>query len=334
MSLTINQVVVHQLNKQNLDDLELVLRDKLLEITPAVSHLIESIHAVYSSKSKAYGLFNSHSLFAQHLAGLRAEKQDFLSFSRWSTQQLRDELVKYPFATGGIVLFAEYRYLAVQYLIIAVLDSQSSMRVNEQLEISSTHYLDIHRADIIARIDLTEWETQPDSTRYLSFLRGRIGRKVADFFMDFLGASAGLDTKLQNRHLIQAVEDYCDEVSCNEQTRQEYRHQVYSWCQQQQQAGEEIAIETLSQELPVIEERSFAEFARAQGYELEASFPADRSTLRALTKYSGSGGGLSISFDANLLNDRIIWDSQGNTLTITGLPPNLRDQLERRKGEK
>lgn len=332
MSLTIDHVVVHQLVKSDAEELALVLRDKLLEITPAVSHLLETIHSVYSSKNKAYGLFNSQSVLAENLSHLRTEKQDFLTFSRTAAQQLREELAKYPFATGSIVLFAQYRYLAVQYLLISVLDSQSSMRVNEQLEISRTHYLDIQHADIIARIDLTEWETQLDSTRYLSFLRGRIGRKVADFFMDFLDARAGLDAKVQNRKLIQAIDDYCGEVSSNEQVRQEYRHQVFSWCQQQQQAGEDIAIETLSQALPVIEDRSFAEFTREQGYELEASFPADRSTLRVLTKYSGSGGGLTLTFDAELLDDRISWNSQSDTLTIKGLPPNLRDQLQRRKG--
>ncbi|MFP3408412.1 nucleoid-associated protein, partial [Pseudomonas sp. SIMBA_065] len=99
------------------------------------------------------------------------------------------------------------------------------MRVNEQMDISSTHYLDINHADIVARIDLTEWETNPESTRYLTFLRGRVGRKVADFFMDFLGAEVGLDTKAQNRGLLQAVDDYCNESELDKQERQNYRQQ-------------------------------------------------------------------------------------------------------------
>jgi nucleoid-associated protein len=66
----------------------------------------------------------------------------------------------------------------VEYLLVAVLNNLSSMRVNEQLDISATHYLDINHADIVARVDLTEWETNPESTRYLTFLRGRVGRKV------------------------------------------------------------------------------------------------------------------------------------------------------------
>ncbi len=82
------------------------------------------------------------------------------------------------------MLFCHYRYLAVEYLLVAVLSNLSSMRVNENLDINPTHYLDINHADIVARIDLTEWETNPESTRYLTFLKGRVGRKVADFFMD------------------------------------------------------------------------------------------------------------------------------------------------------
>ncbi|GAB7201098.1 nucleoid-associated protein YejK [Dickeya oryzae] len=262
----------------------------------------------------------------------RKGDDDFLAFSRAATGRLRDELAKYPFAEGGVVLFCQYRYLAVEYLLIAVLNSCNSLRVNEQLDISSTHYLDIHHADIVARIDLTEWETSPESTRYLTFLKGRVGRKVSDFFMDFLAAAEGLDTKAQNKGLLKAVDDYCTDAQLDKNERQQYRQQVYSYCNEQLQAGEEIELEALSNELPPLGEKTFQAFTAEQGYELEESFPADRSTLRQLTKFAGSGGGLSINFDALLLGERIFWDPATDTLTIKGTPPNLRDQLQRRFG--
>jgi len=320
MSLDIDQIALHQLIKRDENQLELVLRDTLLPVTQAVSSMAEELHRVYSAKSKAYGLFNEDSELADALRNCRRGQDDFLGFCRAATGRLRDELSKYPFADGGVVLFMHYRYLAVEYLLVAVLNSQSSMRVNEQLDISSTHYLDINHADIVARIDLTEWETSPESTRYLTFLRGRVGRKVADFFMDFLGASVGLDTKAQNRGLLQAVDDYCAESNLDKN--------------EQLQAGEEIALDDLSQELPPLGEKSFQAFTQEQGYELEEHFPADRSTLRQLTKFSGSGGGLTLNFDALLLGERIFWDPATDTLTIKGTPPNLRDQLQRRTGGK
>ena len=89
-----------------------------------------------------------------------------------------------------------------------------------------------------------------------------------------------------------------------------------AYCNEQLQAGEEIELESLSKELAGVSEVSFQEFTAEQGYELEESFPADRSTLRQLTKFAGSGGGLTINFDAMLLGERIFWDPATDTLTI------------------
>lgn len=334
MSLDINQIAIHQLIKHDEQNLELVLRDSLLETNTAVDEMMAELHRVYSAKSKAYGLFAEESELAQALRLQRQGEEEFLPFSRAATARLRDELAKYPFAEGGVVLFCHYRYLAVEYLLVAVLTNLSSMRVNENLDISSTHYLDIAHADIVARIDLTEWETNPESTRYLTFLKGRVGRKVSDFFMDFLGASEGLDTKAQNRGLLQAVDDYTAAAELDKNERQSVRQQVYSYCNEQLQAGEEIALSELAQEIPSYGEQNFQAFTAEQGYELEETFPADRSTLRQLTKYAGSGGGLTINFDALLLGERIFWDPVTDTLTIKGTPPNLRDQLQRRTASK
>jgi nucleoid-associated protein len=46
-----------------------------------------------------------------------------------------------------------------------------------------------------------------------------------------------------------------------------------------------------------------------------------------LAKFSGQGGGLSLSFDRKLYGDRIQYDAHTDTLVIKGIPPNLKDQL-------
>ena len=206
------------------------------------------------------------------------------------------------------------------------------MLVNEELNISETQYLDIDHADIIARIDITEWETAPESKRYLTFLKGRVGRKVSDFFMDYLGASEGLDAKAQNKTLVKAVDDYCQEMQFDKQDKTSARENVYNYCQAQLQAGEEIELKNLANELPTSDENNFMEFVKNSEYDLEDTFPVDRSALRQLKKFSGSGGGLTISFNSDLLGERIKWDPQTDSLVIKGVPPNLRDQLQRNSG--
>ena len=130
MSLDINQIALHQLIKRDEQNLELVLRDSLLEPTATVVDMMAELHRVYSAKNKAYGLFSAESELAQTLRLQRQGEEDFLAFSRAATGRLRDELAKYPFADGGIVLFCHYRYLAVEYLLVAVLNNLSTIWIS------------------------------------------------------------------------------------------------------------------------------------------------------------------------------------------------------------
>ena len=60
MSITVNQIVLHQLVK-NVDGdsikMESVLRDELLSITPEVEQMMLQLHQGYQNKAKAFGVF-------------------------------------------------------------------------------------------------------------------------------------------------------------------------------------------------------------------------------------------------------------------------------------
>ncbi|UXN36422.1 nucleoid-associated protein YejK [Avibacterium paragallinarum] len=332
MSITVKQIVLHQLVKHQQEDavqLDVQLRDNLLPITSEVEQMMLHLHQGYQNKAKAYGIFQQGSVFAQDLNRLLENETDFLPFSHQSAKLLATELSKYAFADSGTFVLCQYNFLATDYLFIALLDSRASMLVDENLEIHRTQYLDLTQFDIAARINLTELQLDAKSNRYLTFIKGKVGRKIGDFFMDFLGAEEGLNPQVQNQYLLQAVSDYCEQGSLNTEQSQAVKKQVFEYCKGQINAGEEIELRELSDSLPTLNEQSFAEFTHTQDYGLEEHIPPVRSTLKGLTKFSGSGKGVTISFDAELINQRVIWDEMGDTLTIKGLPPNLRDQLQR-----
>ena len=332
MSITVNQIVLHQLVK-NVDGdsikMESVLRDELLSITPEVEQMMLQLHQGYQNKVKAFGVFQEKSIFAQHLNRLLEQEIEFLGFSQYSTKLLADELGKYNFAESGTLILCQYNFLATDYLFIALLDSRRSMLVDEHLDIRRTEYLDITQFDIAARVNLTDLQVNANSNRYLTFIKGRVGRKISDFFMDFLGAEEGLNPQVQNQCLLQAVSDYCDQGELNKEQTQAVKKQVFEYCKAQLADGDEIELQELSDSLPTLNEQSFVTFAGEQNYGLEDSIPPVRSTLKSLTKFTGSGKGVSISFDADLLNTRIQWEPMTDTLTIKGLPPNLKDQLQK-----
>ncbi|SIN77625.1 nucleoid-associated protein YejK [Salinivibrio sp. ES.052] len=332
MTLTLSNVILHQIVKQADDSLNVHLRDGPLPISEQTENLMGDIHRVYHAKAgKGFALFDTESECQQWLKAYRANELDFRTFSERAVERLRAELAKYPFADNGTLVMAHYRALATDYLFIGVLESKHSLRVTDELDVNATEYLDVSKMDIAARIDLSTWETDPESNRYLSFIKGRVGRKVSDFFLDFLQAEVGMDSKQQNQVLMQAVEDYCDDARLDKEEKDTYRKQVFDYCNDQLKAGDEVVVKELASELPATSEGTdFYQYANQQGYELEEQFPADRTTMRKLTKFVGSGGGLSVNFDAMLLGERVFYDPDTDTLTIKGTPPNLRDQLQRR----
>ena len=332
MSITVNQIVLHQLVKHAENEtttMESVLRDELLTITPEVEQMMLQLHQGYQNKGKAFGVFQEHSIFAQDLNRLLENEINFLNFSQQSTKLLAQELGKYNFADSGTLILCQYNFLATDYLFIALLDSRISMLVDENLEIRRTEYLDITQFDIAARINLTDLQVNANSNRYLTFIKGRVGRKISDFFMDFLGAEEGLNPQVQNQCLLQAVSDYCEQGELNKEQTQAVKKQVFEYCKGQLANGDEIALTELSANLPTLNERPFVTFTEEQDYGLEETIPPVRSALKTLTKFSGSGKGVTLSFDADLLNNRIEWDPLTDTLTIKGIPPNLKDQLQK-----
>ncbi|MDK7254669.1 nucleoid-associated protein YejK [Haemophilus sp. UMB1048] len=332
MSITVNQIVLHQLVKHAENEtttMESVLRDELLTITPEVEQMMLQLHQGYQNKGKAFGVFQENSIFAQDLNRLLENEINFLNFSQQSTKLLAQELGKYNFADSGTLILCQYNFLATDYLFIALLDSRISMLVDENLEIHRTEYLDITQFDIAARINLTDLQVNANSNRYLTFIKGRVGRKISDFFMDFLGAEEGLNPQVQNQCLLQAVSDYCEQGELNKEQTQAVKKQVFEYCKGQLASGDEIALTELSANLPTLNERPFVTFTEEQDYGLEETIPPVRSALKTLTKFSGSGKGVTLSFDADLLNNRIEWDPLTDTLTIKGIPPNLKVQLQK-----
>ncbi|WP_076587301.1 nucleoid-associated protein YejK [Vibrio ostreicida] len=332
MSLHLSNVILHQLQKNDSDELIVNFRSHSLDNDASTESLVAEMHRVFNSKAgKGFGSFKEDSEFQRWLQELSQGERDFYDFSQQSANRLKDELSKYPFADEGILVIAEYQSLATDYLFVALIPSNQSLKVTEGLDISATDYLDLSKMDIAARLDVTRYETDKESNRYLAYIKGRVGRKVADFFLDFLQAEVGLDTKQQNLVLMQAVDDFCSDSKLEKEEVIGYKKQVSAYCNEQIKSGDEVYVQELSGELPPSSDgTSFLDYTQQQGYQLEDSFPGDRSAVRKLTKYVGAGGGLSINFDSLLLGERVFYDPETDTLTIKGTPPNLRDQLTRK----
>ena len=158
-----------------------------------------------------------------------------------------------------------------------------------------------------------------------------MGRKVSDFFMDFIGCEELVDIKQQNKQLISSVDAYLASENLDREEQQQHRDEVKSYFKEKIDSGESLSIKELSGRLSPDSdsEHSFEAFTQTLEAPLEENIQPDPAALRQLAKFTGQGGGISLSFERKLLGDKIIYDPVSDTLTIKGIPPNLKDQLTR-----
>ena len=330
MTTEVKKLVVHYVDKDD-DNTQIHLRNDEMPINERVNVFIEQLHHAYNGKpGKGFCAFSADksSVVASAMQSYRNHELGCWQVTEPAATVLKEELDKYAFNETGYLVFCHYQYVATEYILIALINIKEHYSITSELDLASSRHLDITRMQLAARIDLAAWDTQADDNRYISFIKGRAGRKVADFFLDFLGCEEGIDPKQQSRSMLTAVEDYLSEQGLDKAEKDERRREVFDYCSDRLSSGEDAQIDEIGKAISKDDENSFNDFYQQQNYDLAESFPVDKKTVTGMVKLSGMGGGVSVGFERKHLGERVIYDPVNDTLTIKGVPPNLKDQLE------
>ncbi|WP_417665181.1 nucleoid-associated protein YejK [Pseudidiomarina sp.] len=341
MQADVKHSIIHQFYTND-GQIGLRVAPATLAINDEVGLLLSELTDVYNAKpSKGYARFidpqnddaESHQIseFPNCLQAWRSGSEEFVAFSQQAAKILHQQLQHYGILEDGFLVIASYTELGQDYLVVAFLPSKDGVSIAPDLSVDRSSQLDISKVQLAATINLTEWKEEPDSATYISFIKGRVGRKVSDFFLDFLGCAEGLNAKKQSQQLVDSLHQYVKEAEMPTEQATALRKSVYDICDNSWQNNEPVRVKDLSEQLheAVPAERSFADFSAAQAQPLPEEIRTDRTTLRKLVKFQGQGGGLSLGFDQELLGSRVEYDPHTDKLTVHGTPPNLREQLRR-----
>jgi nucleoid-associated protein len=357
VSALIHHFVVHQLAVNQQQELTLVPRASCFDVSPEIENLAGQINHAFNTKpGKGVGAFvaqsaeivsvsrepsageepsagKEQSTFASHsvsfktlLEDMQSEKHDFIEFSIQASELLKKSLIDTGTLETGFVVFSHYQFLATDYLMIAIINTKQHVEINRDLELTSSDHLDLAKMQLAVRIDLTQLAVTADQLRYISFIKGRMGRKVSDFFMHFIGCEELVDVKQQNKQLLTTVDAFLASEQLDPTEKHQARDTVSDYYKEKLELGEDIQIQELAAKLPS-DHISFEQFNQQAEVPVEEQFQADRGVLKTLVKFSGQGGGISLSFERKLLGDRVSYDAGSDTLMIRGIPPNLKDQL-------
>lgn len=337
MSVIINHFVVHQLTNEG-ETLRIKAREDLFEVSQDIEVLVQQLLQSYNNKPvKGIGGFASDTEdsveFNQLLDSLIASEIEFLPFSVKLCELLVSALVDTGTPETGFLVISQFQYLATDYLMVALVDTKEHIEVTNRLQLSVASHLDLAKMQLAARIDLSQYQSNPDLNRYISFIKGRAGRKISDFFLSFLGCAEEVDIKQQNQVLLEQVENYMDSEQFAPEEKTRKREEIASYYKEQIDGGEDIEVQEVSKTLAMHDQTAdFHAFTQQQSdVQLEESFQGDKSAIKSLSKFSGQGGGISISFERKMLGERVSYSASSDTLIIKGLPPNLKDQLNKFK---
>ncbi|WP_047305760.1 nucleoid-associated protein YejK [Pseudomonas fluorescens] len=333
--MPIRHAIIHLVDKKP-DGTPAVLhaRDRELAASDSIENLLADLNDSYNAKQgKAWGFFHGESgayPFSGWLKQYLDEQQDFTAFSRISIEHLQKLLEESNLSTGGHVLFTHYQQGMTDYLMIAILQQIETVGLDSDLNVVVSRYLDTGNFSCAARFNLSEWRNNPNSKQYISFVKGKTGRKNSDYFRDFIGCQEGVDGPGETRTLLKAFTEYVEKEDLPEESAREKTHALLDYATTQTKLGQPLHLQELSEVLDEDRPQAFYEHIRNSDYGLSSEIPADKRVLNQFRRFTGRAEGLSISFEAHLLGSNVTYDADTGSLTIKNLPTQLTDQLKRR----
>ncbi|WLH76887.1 nucleoid-associated protein YejK [Pseudomonas sp. FP2335] len=301
--------------------------------SPARDDLMSQLNESYNATAgKGWGFFHSESgahPFSGWLGKYLAGVTDFLAFSTIAVEHLTKLMEESNLTTGGHALFCHYQQGLTDYLVIALVQETEAVTMTEELALLTVKRLDLDHVRLAARINISEWQTDRQSKQYISYLKGKQGRKLNDYFRDFIGCQEGIDAPSETRSLLKAFSDFVESEDMVEDAAREKTHTLVSYSMAQAKLGEPITLNELSSLIDEDRPTSFYDFIKAKDYGISESLPPDKKTLNKFRRFTGRAEGMSISFEAHLLGDKIKFDEGDGTLTLRGLPTQLTEQLKR-----
>ena len=328
--MTIQQILVHRLEQNPEDHSLTTITGHALPPTPALEAMLDDLVQTYNKKQdKRFGQFaaDPESAFPSELKQYLEGRLEFEGLSVSTLHSISQQFSEAGALGEGYVLFADYQQGLTRYLLLCMLNSNVSVTVTDDLSIQDCAYLDTGKMSLACRINLTEWQENQSSARYLSFLRPRGGRRLSDVFQTVLGCSETSGSKEEAESLVKAVKAFASEAPSTE-NHQEVSRQVYDYCQTKVDDGDALTLEELTGYLSEAGSDEFARFVNTRDYDMTAPMTPEKRTLTRLVRFSGRSKGLTLAFDAELLGSQVQYDETNDQLIINSVPEKLKEQLK------
>ncbi|AZM97295.1 nucleoid-associated protein YejK [Vreelandella venusta] len=301
---------------------------------PVMASLVNSLNDTYNTKAKGWGRFAEQGEQAGPLVAwlqaYMAEEQDFTQLSMAIAERLAQTLQE-QLSVSGYLVFAHLRQGDTETLFLGLVHQREGIGINAEHQAVPAAQLNISQLTLAARVNLTQWQSGSESTQYVSFLKDRGGKKLADGLIALLGMEEGIDAPAETRTLLKAFSDYVEKEDYDDEASREKTDTLVDYANEQLRRGEPMTLEELSELVDEKQPKAFYDHIRNADYGLSPEIPPDKRTISQFRRFTGRAGGVSISFDSHLLGSSIEYDENQDRLIIKQVPKQLKEQLAKRK---
>lgn len=327
--MPLSHCIAHAIRRTGTEaPVEVLLKSEVLPVTGYLDELVRELkHAYVGKAGKQYGQFNgdvSESVVSQWLREFRDEKLSFERFTAKATEHLQSLLSETEVVIDGHLLFAMESLADADSLYVFLLLHNEGVYLDADLTLQTSRHLDVRGVMVGAKIDLTAWLSEDDSS-YLSVLKARGDKDLTDQFWRWIGFADQRDISAETTAFLDVVSAFSDTLP--EEEAQTYRNKVVDYCLDQDKNGSPVVIRELSEHVSDEEPDKFMRFVEQKQEQAPAQLIPDRRQLKQYVRISGRNELLSMSFAADCLGQTIVYDKDSDSLTIRNIPGPLKLRL-------
>lgn len=342
--MQITDFIVHLLEKQvDSSHASVVLRQKSIEQTLQLETFLDLLNKTFNAKAnKSYSGFlssaknsesddESYTKFQTLLNQFIGNECSFIEFSHQAMSYLQQHIEQANKATGGYIVFVNYQLFGNQYILVAMLNHTFGLSIDNDLKINPVDYLDINKLHLAARIDISQWQEESDSNRYIVMVRTKESHKLSDYFRQFIGSNEGIDSKKETTELLTAVNQFCEKEFEHNQEKNEFKQKAVDYCNEQADKGQNVILKDFSNYVSEGVVDDFLNYVNGEQFILSNEISPNKSVIRRFNKYSGRNESLSITISEQALGESVIFDEEKEVLVIKEIPATLKAQLMNRQ---
>jgi nucleoid-associated protein len=331
--MALTSIIAHRIYRHSPGSaFELQLRGEAITSAGKLEELAYELKTQFIRKGgKSYGRFSDELgefPLPAWLRDYREERLSFISFTHKAMQQFQQALEKAESLLDAYVFFVEEKLEVGDTLSVYLVEHQSGLYLDGELMVDDSLCLDTGGFNLAAKIQLNDW-TSGDSATYLTLMRSRSDKDIADAFTQFIAFTDKQDIKQETAEFLQIVDNFSQTL--DETTAKITRSKVVDYCLEQNKAGKPVTIAALSsnlaEEVKSYEPERFVRYVESSKPDLKPEFIPHAGQIRSYVRISGRNDSLSMSFASECLGREIEYDAEKDVLTITNLPPSLKARL-------